>query len=295
MRETDSPALRDAAAGRLRRLLAAALATLLLAPAPAEAVELNPQAIEAFDRYVKLSEARIDAELARGAPFLWLDTLADARREKAHADLRAGRVVIEKLETLDDGKPIKSPGAIIHHWIGTVFIPGASLEQTLALIQDYDHHQDYYKPDVMRSKILARNGNDFRVYLRFYKKKVLTSVVDSEHEIHYEPVDSTRAWSRSRSTLIRELENAGESDERLKPEGNDRGLLWRIYTYWRFEQKDGGTYVECQSISLTRDIPSGLGWLIRPFVESIPRESLTFTLGATRSTLLARSQPAAPQ
>src|SRR5713101_5766204 len=240
---TDSPALRDAVAGRRRRLPAAVLAALLLAPAPAEAVELKPQAIEAFDRYVKLSEARIDAELARGAPFLWLDALADARREKAHEDLRAGRVVIEKLEMLDDGKPIKSPGVIIHHWIGTVFIPGASLEQTLALIQDYDHHQDYYKPDVMRSKMLARNGNDFRVYLRFYKKRVLTSVVDSEHEIHYEPVDSTRAWSRSRSTHIREVENADESDERLKPEGNDRGLLWRIYTYWRFEQKDGGTYV----------------------------------------------------
>ena len=286
---TDSPALRDAAAGSLRRLLAAALATLLLAPAPAEAVELKPQAIEAFDRYVKLSEARIDAELARGAPFLWLDALADARREKARAELRAGRVVIEKLETLDDGRPIKSPGVIIHHWIGTVFIPGASLEQTLALIQDYDHHQDYYKPDVMRSKMLARNGNDFRVYLRFYKKKVLTSVVDSEHEIHYEPVDSTRAWSRSRSTHIREVENAGESDERLKPEGNDRGLLWRIYTYWRFEQKDGGTYVECQSISLTRDIPSGLGWLLGPYVQSIPRESLTFTLTATRTVLLRRA------
>jgi hypothetical protein len=293
MRETDRRALRASGGTGLQRLLAAALAALLFAPSPAGAVELKPQTLEAFDRYVKLSEAHIDAELARRTPFLWVDTLSGARREKADADLRAGRVVVERLKTLDNAQPIVAPGAIIHHWIGTVFVPGASLEQTLALVEDYDHHQDYYRPEVMRSKILARNGNDFRVYLRFYKKKVLTSVLDTEHEIHYEIVDATHAWSRSRSVHIREVENAGKSDERQKPEGNDRGLLWRIYTYWRFEQKGGGTYVECQSISLTRDIPTGLAWLISPFIESIPRESLTFTLGATRTVLLHRATSSA--
>jgi hypothetical protein len=66
-------------------------------------------------------------------------------------------------------------------------------------------------------------------------------------------------------------------------------------TYWRFEQKDGGTYVECQSVSLTRDIPAGLGWLIGPYVTSVPRESLTFTLATTRSAVLKRvAAPTAP-
>jgi hypothetical protein len=59
-------------------------------------------------------------------------------------------------------------------------------------------------------------------------------------------------------------------------------------TYWRFEEKDGGTYVESESISLTRDIPTGLGLLVGPFVNSIPRESLTFTLATTRSAVLER-------
>ncbi len=271
-----------------RRVLALILAGLFLAPPPIAAAELKRKTIEAFDHYVRLTEARIDTELARGTPFLWVDGLPEARREAAHTQLREGRVMIERLETLDNGKPIEVSGGLIHYWIGTVFIPGATLAQTLALVEDYDHHHDYYHPDVMRSKLLAHTGNDYRIYLRFYKKKVLTSVLDTEHEVHYTLVDATRAWSRSRSTHINEVEDAGEADERLKPEGHDRGFLWRIYTYWRFEQKDGGTYVECQSVSLTRNIPTGLGWLISSYVESVPRESLTFTLGATRAALLRK-------
>ena len=280
------------AASRVRRFATSALVLALALPLPAGAVELKRRTVEAFDRYVQLSETRMDDESRSGGPFLWVDRLPEGRREAAYAQLGQGRTVIERLETLDGGKAIAVPNGLIHHWIGTVFIPGATLAQTLALLQDYDHHQDYYKPDMMRSRILQHSGNDFLVYLRFYKKKVLTSVLDTEHEIHYFPIDATHAASRSRTTRIAEVQNAGESDERLKPVGNDSGYLWRMNTYWRFEQKDGGTYVECQSISLTRDIPTGLGWLIGPYVESVPRESLTFTLGATRSTLLRRSTSA---
>ncbi len=263
---------------------------LAFSPAAA-AVELKSRMVEAFDHYVRLSEARMDTESAGGAPFLWVDRLPQGRRGAAYAELKQGKVVIERLETLEDAKPIPVPGGLIHHWTGAVFIPGVTLEQTLALVEDYDRHQDYYRPDVMRSKILRRTGNDFLVYLRFYKKKVLTSVLDTEHEVHYTLIDRTHASSRSRTTSIREVENPGESDERLRPPGDDRGFLWRMNTYWRFEEKDGGTYVESQSISLTRNIPSGLSWLVRPFVESVPRETLTFTLSTTRATLLPRTQP----
>jgi len=254
------------------------------------AVELQPKAVAAFDRYVKLTEAGIDSERASGAPFLWVERLPADRRAAAESQLREGQVVIERLETLDGGKAIECPGGMIHHWIGTVFIPRATLAQVLALVQDYDHHQNYYRPDVMRSKIVRHSGDDYVVELRFYKKKILTSVVDTEHEIHYSMVDATHAWSRSRTTRVQQVEEAGKPDERLLPEGHDDGFLWRMNTYWRFEEKDGGTYVECQTISLTRDIPVGLGWLIGPYVNSVPRESLTFTLGTTRSAVLERTR-----
>ena len=102
------------------------------------------------------------------------------------------------------------------------------------------------------------------------KKKVITTVLDTEHEVHYQMMDATHAWSRSHTTRIQEVDNPGKPNEHLEPEGHGNGFLWRMNTYWRFEEKDGGVYVESESISLTRDIPEGLGWMIGPFVSSIP-------------------------
>jgi hypothetical protein len=269
-----------------RRALTAAFIWLLLFTTSANGADLKPQTVDAFNRYVQLSEAQIDSELARREPFLWVDGLPASRREAAYAQLGEGWVVIERLETLDGGKQIEAPGGLIHHWIGTIFIPGATLSQTLALEQDYDHQQEYFLPDVVRSKIDRRDGNDFVIDLRFYKKKMITTVIDTTHEVHYQPVGSSQEWSRSHTTRVQEVDDAGKPGEKLEPEGHDRGFLWRMNTYWRFEEKDGGTYVECQSISLTRDIPTGLGWMIGPYVKSVPRESLTFTLATTRSAVL---------
>ncbi|MGA8145668.1 MAG: hypothetical protein WB987_17415 [Candidatus Acidiferrales bacterium] len=273
---------------RAKKVFVAALVSLLLLPGSATAADLKPRTIAAFNRYVLLTEAQIDSGFARREPFLWVESLPENRRGEAYAQLREGKVVIERLETLDAGRQIEVPDGLIHHWIGTVFIPGATLTQTLALEQDYDHQQQYFRPDVARSKMLRRDGNDFVIELRLYKKKVITTVIDTTHEVHYQPVDSTREWSRSRTTRVQEVDDAGKPAEKLEPEGHDRGFLWRMNTYWRFEEKDGGTYVECLSISLTRDIPAGLGWMIGPYVKSVPRESLTFTLATTRSAVLER-------
>ena len=169
---------------------------------------------------MSLTEGRIDAELAdRERGFLWVERLPEARRAAAHSQLREGGVVIERLETLDEGKRIECPGGMIHHWIGTAFVPGATLAQTLALVEDYDHHQDYYAPDVARSKILRHAGDDYAIYLRFYKRKVITSVVDTEHEVHYAIVDATHAWSRSRTTRVQQVDDPGKPEEHLLPEG----------------------------------------------------------------------------
>lgn len=276
---------------RTRRFISSITISLCLVAGPANATDLEPKTVEAFDRYVAVAEAQIDRELSRGQPYLRVESLPPDRRAATDAQLRAGQVLIERLDATgksDRGKPILVPGGMIHHWIGTVFIPGATLAQTLSLEEDYDHQQQHFHPDVMRSRILRHDGNDFTIELRLYKKKVISTVLETEHEVHYTVVDATHAWSRSQSIRIQEVDNPGEPDERLEPEGHDRGLLWRMNTYWRFEQKDGGTYVECQSISLTRDIPAGLGWLIGPYVNSVPRESLDFTLQTTRAAVLQR-------
>ena len=271
-----------------RKILSIILAGLFLLSVPANAAELKPETIAAYKHYLQITEANVDAELARGEPYLWIDTLPPPSRAADYAELRKGNLVIERLETLEHGKTISIPGGLVHHWIGTVFIPGATLAQTLDFMEDYNHKQDYFHPDIQRSKILRRDGDDFLVNLRFYKKKVITTVIDTDHQVHYHLVDATHAWSRSHTTRIQEVENSGEATERLEPQGHDRGFLWSMDTYWRFQEKDGGTYVECQSLSLTRDIPTGLGWMVGPFVTSVPRESLTFTLVTVRSAELQR-------
>ena len=265
----------------VRFLAGAAAAALLSIAAPAAPAELRPRTIAAFDHYVQLSEAAMNA----GAPFLWIDRLPAPQRDLRRDELRQGSVLIEGVTTTDGGKEISIPDGLVHHWIGLVFVPGATVDSAVALLQDYDRHAEIYKPAVARSRLLARNGDAFRVYLRFFQKKVITVVVNSEHEARFSREGRDRARSRIYSTRIAEVENPDTPREREKPVGQDGGYLWRLNTYWRFLERDGGTYVQCESITLTRDIPVGFGWLVRPFVTSIPRESLEFTLTTTRRTL----------
>ena len=264
-----------------RFLAGAAAAAFVSIAAPATPAELQPRTIAAFDHYVQLSEATMNA----GAPFLWIDRLPASQRDLRRDELRQGSVLIEGVTTTDGGKEISIPDGLVHHWIGLVFVPGATVDSAVALLQDFDRHAEIYKPAVARSRLLARNGDTFRVYLRFFQKKVITVVVNSEHEARFSRDGRDRARSRIYSTRIAEVENPDTPREREKPVGQDGGYLWRLYTYWRFLERDGGTYVQCESITLTRDIPVGFGWLIRPFVTSIPRESLEFTLTTTRRTL----------
>jgi len=179
---------------------------------------------------------------------------------------------------------------MIHHWEGVVFIPRATLGDVLALLEDYNQHSTYYALDVERSKIESRQGDHFTVFLRFRRHKVITVVLNTEHEVQYFRDSSQRAHSRSSAVRISEVEDAGKSDEREKAPGNDNGFMWRMETWWRMEERDGGVYVQSEVVSLTRDIPTGLGWMVGPFVNSIPQESLAFTLGATRKAVVARTR-----
>jgi hypothetical protein len=267
---------------RLPRHLATAAATLLvLATSPAESADLQPQTVAAFNRYVKATETRTTAQ----REFLWVDSLPAAQRHNRIADLRAGMLLIERLTTLDNGREIPIPDGLVHHWVGTVFAPGATVNEAVALLQDYNRHAEVYRPAVVQSRILDRKGDRFQVFLRFSMTKVITVVVNSEHDAQFVREGPDRARSRIYSTRISQVEDPGTPSERERPVGQDGGYLWRLNTYWRFLERDGGTYVQCESVSLTRDIPFGFGWMIKPFVTSIPRESLEFTLNTTLKTL----------
>jgi hypothetical protein len=264
------------------RLAAASPAQLgtIGVPAVAGAAELLPGTVAAFDRYVQATERG-----AADGPFLWIDSLPDAERRRKLDAVRQGTLVIERITATDNGKAIDVPNGLVHHWLGAVFVPGGTVDRALALLQDYDTHATVYRPAVARSRVLSHEGDVFRVYLRFFMKKVITVVVNSEHEARFSRPSADRAQSRIYSLRIAEVDDPDTPQEREKPVGNDGGYLWRLYTYWRFMARDGGVHIQCEAISLTRAIPFGLGWMIGPFVTSIPRESLAFTLETTRRTL----------
>jgi len=271
------------------RPLAVATAVLAALVSCAHAVELKPAAVQAFDHYVQLTESRMDGEIHSG-PFLWIDSLPDKQRQEAYDELKHGNIVTSHLETKEQGKIITAPGALIHHWIGIEFIPGVTLQQTVTLLHDFNDHSRYFQPEVVRSRLLQRNGDDFKVFYRLRKKKIVTVVLDTTYDSQYYQLDPQRAYSKSHSMRIAEVENPDTPSEREKPVGNDSGYMWRLNSYWRYWQRDGGVYVQLEAISLTRDIPQGVGWLIRPFIESVPRESLMFTLGRTRQALTGKKE-----
>jgi hypothetical protein len=253
---------------------------MLIIPGAGAAAELHAATIAAFDHYVAVTESQRSA----GAPFLWID--GDALEQRGKRDLvRRGALLIERVETRDGGRQITIPDGLVHHWLGLVFVPGATLNQALALLQGYDRHADIYRPYVARSRLLSRNGDTFRVYLRFFMKKVITVVVNSEHEAEFTRDSAVAAHSRIVSTRIAEVDNPDTAEEREKIVGHDGGYLWRLNSYWRFLERDDGIYVQCESISLTRGVPFGLRWIVGPFVTSIPRETLSFTLETTRRAL----------
>jgi hypothetical protein len=259
-----------------------------LAAAEPARPQLSPSTVDAFNRYIRLTETRDDSELQRGTSLLWIDELPASERTQAYRDLKRGAVKMRKLETLDHGAAIECPGGMIHHWVGLAFIPGATLQEVLNALQDYDRHAVYYAPDVERSKIESREGDRFRVFLRFRRHKVVTVVLDTEHDVQYRRDSETQAHSRSSAVRIAQVENPGKEDEREKTPGDDDGFLWRMDTWWRMVEQDGGVYVQSEVVSLTRNIPAGLAWLIGPFVTSIPKESLGFTLEATRTAVATR-------
>jgi len=263
-------------------LLCCGAANFAQASQPEPAKLLKASTIEAFDRYMKLTEARNEEELKRGTNLLWIDELPTDQRAEAFAALKRGEVKMDKLETQDNGKHIDCPSGIIHHWTGVVFIPGAKLVDVLGVLQNYDQHYVNFAPDVERSKLESRNGDHFRVYLRFRRRKVITVVLNTEFEINYFHDGPGQAHSRGSAVRIAEVENPGKSDEREKTPGDDGGYLWRMETWWRFIERDGGVYVQSEVASLTRDIPMLVAWIAKPFVTSIPRETLTATLEAAR-------------
>ena len=234
--------------------------------------------MDAFNRYAAKVEARL-AEQHRSTEGFMAGKQVQARA-------RNGEVVIERVAARD---ATDLPGALLHHWRGTAFVAGATATDFERLMKDFDAYPKYFAPQVVRARILSPYSgaipDKFTATMRVRQKHVITVVMDTSYEVSFGRLDPKHGYSISRSTRIDEISSPGTSKERVLPAAEEHGFLWRLNTYWSYEERDGGLYMQIESISLTRAIPTGLGWLIRPYIESVPRESLEFTLRAARKAL----------
>lgn len=246
----------------------------------AKPTQLNLRTLEAFDAYIRRAEGEMEQTLHGSGSFLW-------SQQSPERDQEVGRGQVVAQFWYSRG-PVKVPSGLIHDWIAAAFIPDSNIEALFAVIQDYDNYKSIYKPEVIDSKLIRREDDGFQIYLRLLKKKIITVVLDTDHEVHYRPVDRTRWVCRSYTTRIAEVEKAGTQDERILQPDTGYGFLWRLHSYWRFDERETGIAVECRAISLTRDVPFGLGWAIEPIIQKLPRESLINTLESTRQALHAR-------
>ena len=256
----------------------AAVALVLAWPAAAIA-DPTPGAVRAWETY----QAALDGRYAHAAgvdgdaaPFFAQD-LHSPQGWRAQA--LSGEVTVRRLKGPEVG------GGTIHHLVGAVFVPGVSLDRVLTRLLDQAGGEERFYDDVVASRLLSRDGDRVRVFLKLRRTAVLTVVYNTEHEVEYRRIAARRAVSRSIATRIAEVADAGTPREREKPPGTDRGFLWRLNAYWRYEETDGGVLIECESVSLSRDVPVLVRPVASPIVARIGRESLERTLRGLRSAL----------
>ena len=245
----------------------------------AAAARLTPEASSAFDHYIE----RVEAELNRPGPYLWLDV---SPQDKAAA--RRGDVVVKPVVALDNGQPFDVPNGQIQDWQGAIFIPGVKLERVSKALLNYGRYPEFYKPEVVQARLLSGQGGNRHVFLRLYRKDLLTVVLDTEYAVEYRNDGPGRMHTVSRSTKISEVKHPGRGGGVDLPPGEGFGFLWRLNSYWHFEETPDGVFATCRAVSLSRDIPFGFGWMLRDFLDRFPRESMAVTLEGTRKAGLAR-------
>lgn len=251
------------------------MAILTAGPAGAQFMtKLAPQTVEEFDRYSRKVEQQLGARWNGEQAFLAVDANASEREQVLAGELRVRPGAPDNRHIFE---------GLIHDWVGTVFMPHTSMAEVLGILQDFDRHRQIY-PSVIRSRLIRREGNDLTGYWRLeYKQALVTVVLDVEQEAHYREVGAGKWVSRAYAKNVSEVENAGTARQQKLPPGEGHGFLWRLHAYWSLEATNGGILGECRVISLSRDVPATLAWAIKPFIESLPRESLAATLRDTRA------------
>jgi len=272
---------------RRTKCITAALSLLWFVPC-LTAATLKTETKEAWDAYLQAATDAMRARLQSGSNFLWLDEEPGRRehvRNKGPYILPVGNQI---------PKPV--PSGLIHHWLGAGFVPNATIPDILKVVQDYDHYAEIYKPGVIASKFERTEGPSDQFFLRFANRSVVAKIaLDTEEESRFIQVDEHRWYGYSITTHIREVAKFGTTEEHTLPEDEGMGLIWRLASITRLEERDGGVYAELEALALSRDIPAAFRVFVNPIVRRVSRDSLATSLHQTRVAIDARREGRLPR
>ncbi len=253
-------------------------ALVMLAAGQAGAADLNPDTAKAWEQYIGSARAQMQARLGATACFLWSEE-SDGRLQR----LRGGEILVTPV---DEQTPRRIPGALIHHWLGAVFIPEVALTQVLGTLRDYSRYTQYF-PTIVSSTLVAREGpTDHVTSIERHQAMFSKIALDAEVSTVYSDAGEKRAYSESYTIRLQQIQNyGGRSQHELEPNAS-KAYLWALSTISRYEERDGGVYLELDGMALSRDIPNSLRWLVDPFVRQASMAAMATTLRQTRDAVL---------
>ena len=263
---------------RNQTMLAAAV--FVFAAGNMGAVELTRATVDAWDDYVRASDQRMLDRTTDGGTFFWVDEAAGRETRVLRGD-----VVVEPM--LEHGVR-ETPGGLIHHWIGALFIPNAKLADLLGVVHDYDDYGSVYKPVVTASQTTGC-GDTEQDFAMTWQRRVLfvNAAMEGRYHSHDFALSETRGYNITASTRVQEIQNYGRSSQHLLPAGTGNGFVWQMHSIARYEERNGGVLLELEVLALTRDVPEGLRWLVNPMMSKLSVNSLTSTLRQTADAVKA--------
>jgi hypothetical protein len=239
------------------------------------AATLKPETKAAWDTYLQAANAAMQARLRPGAHFLWLDDEPDRAEHVRTKGPYIGPVSRQI--------PKKVPSGLIHDWLGAGFVPNVKIEDILRIVRDYDRYKEIYRPGVIGSMSHGTDGVKDLFSLRLANRSVVAkTALDTDDEASYIRVDDRRWYGFSNTTHIREVDKFGTPAQRTLPEDQGTGLIWRLSSITRLEERDGGVYAELEAIALSRDIPAAFRLFVTPIVRRVSRDSLATSLHQTK-------------
>ena len=247
------------------------------------AAELQPATLTAWNAYVDDADSHAQERASGHLPFFWMDESPDRAARVRRGEVLVAPVVGHGTESV--------PGGLVHDWIGAIFIPGATIDRLLAVVHDYDNYQRMYRPIVTSSNRFVCTG-DSQEFQMVWQRKVLfvSASMRGHYHAHDVVLGTHRGYTIAEAVEVREIERYGRSDERLLPAGTGNGFIWRIRSIARYEERDGGVYLELEAMALTRDIPASLAWMVNPVINHLSINSLSTTLRQTREAVLTHQR-----